>query len=151
MLDTVWKPHATVAAIVEHDGRYLLVEELCSGRSVFNQPAGHLEDNESLYEAVIREVQEETTYLFQPQALVGCYRWRDSEKNRTHLRMAFCGTVSDKNSDQTLDTGIIDTHWLSYEDISRNTALRSPLVLQCINDYLAGHRYPLEIFHDVVS
>ena len=96
MLDTVWKPHATVAAIIERDDHYLLVEETCSctGRSVFNQPAGHLEDNESLYDAIVREVKEETTFLFKPEALVGCYRWRDSKKNRTHLRMAFCGVAT---------------------------------------------------------
>ena len=151
MTDNVWKPHATVAAIIEQNGCFLLVEELCSGTRVYNQPAGHLEDNESLQDAVVREVREETRFLFAPESLVGCYRWRDTRKNRTHIRMTFCGSVSDEKPEQPLDDGILDTHWLSYEEINQSSALRSPLVLQCINDYRAGHRYPLELLHDVVS
>ncbi len=151
MLDTVWKPHATVAAIVERDGHFLLVEETCAGKSVFNQPAGHLEDDESLYDAVIREVREETTFLFEPQAIVGCYRWRDAAKQRTHLRMTFCGTVSDERPDLPLDEGIIATHWLSYDEILNHSSLRGPLVAQCIDDYRAGRRYPLEFIRDIVT
>ena len=151
MTDTVWKPHATVAAIIEMDGKYLFVEEHSGGKSVVNQPAGHLEDDESLYDAVIREVREETSFLFAPEAIVGCYRWRDPGKQRTHLRMAFCGSVSDEQPNQPLDEGIIATHWLSYNEISAHPALRSPLVLQCVDDYQAGRRFPLEFIRDVVA
>ena len=150
MSETIWKPHATVAAVIEREGRYLLVEELCSGKSVFNQPAGHLEDGESLHDAVIREVREETTFLFDPQAIVGCYRWRDPNKQNTHLRMTFCGTVSDEQPSWSLDEGIIATHWLSYDEIASHNALRSPLVLQCLDDYQSGRRYPLDFIRDVV-
>ncbi len=149
MLDNVWKPHATVAALIEKDGYFLLVEEICSGRPVFNQPAGHLEDEESMYEAVIREVREETKREFHPQALVGCYRWRNPQKMKTYLRIAFCGSVGDEIPELTLDSGIIATHWLSYKEITRHNSLRSPLVLQCIDDYKAGNRFPLDFIRDV--
>ena len=149
MLDTIWKPHVTVAALIEKDGYFLLVEETCSGRSVFNQPAGHLEDRESLYNAVIREVREETTREFYPQALVGCYRWREPQKKNTYLRLAYSGSVGDEIPGLILDREIIATHWLCYREIVNHNALRSPLVLQCIDDYLAGNRTPLEFIHDV--
>lgn len=147
--DSVWKPHATVAAVIESDGYYLLVEEICSGRSVFNQPAGHLEDGESLYDAVIREVREETTRQFHPQALVGCYRWREPQHKITYLRTTFCGSVGDEIPGLILDPDIVATHWLNYREISNHNALRSPLVLQCVDDYQAGKRFPLDFIHDI--
>ena len=118
----IWEPHVTVAAIVEREQHYLMVEEYCSGVIRFNHPAGHLEDGESFIEAVIREVREETTFLFQPEAIVGYYRWRDVGKQRTHLRMAFCGTVNDERPEQVLDQGIIATHWICYDDIVKHPA-----------------------------
>lgn len=151
MPNIIWKPHATVAALIERDDYFLLVEEICAGKPVFNQPAGHLEDNESLQCAVVREVLEETTRVFRPEALVGYYRWRDPEKNRTHMRMAFCGTVGEENTALSLDEDIVAAHWLSYREIARHKALRSPLVLRCIDDYRAGRRFPLDFACDVFT
>ncbi len=146
----IWKPHATVAAVIHRDDQYLMVEELIDGERVFNQPAGHLEDRESLQEAIIREVREETAWLFEPQYLLGIYRWRHPVKGNTHLRTTFVGTVSDHRSDQPLDEGITGAHWCTREQLLHShTRLRSNLVLRCIDDYLAGQRAPLEILHDV--
>jgi 8-oxo-dGTP pyrophosphatase MutT (NUDIX family) len=140
----VWKPDVTVAAVVERDGRFLLVEERIRGQLVLNQPAGHLEDGESLLQAVVREALEETAWVFTPQALLGTYLWR-SPRGRTTLRVAFVGTVSDFDPGRALDPPIIATHWLTQDEISaRGTSLRSPLVARCIEDYLRGLRLPLE-------
>ena len=107
-------PEVTVAAVVEREGRFLMVEELISGRLVLNQPAGHLEDRESLIEAAIRETREETAWRFHPEALVGIYLWRNPDNERTFLRFAFCGTVDQHDSAQPLDTGIQRALWLSH-------------------------------------
>ena len=96
----IWKPHATVAAIVEKDGKYLMVEEDIEGDIVYNQPAGHLEPNENLIDAVIRETQEETAWLFKPEALIGIYLWEQPNKGRTFLRFAFCGQCSNHHAKQ---------------------------------------------------
>jgi 8-oxo-dGTP pyrophosphatase MutT (NUDIX family) len=139
----VWKPDATVAAVIERDGRFLLVEERIRGRLVFNQPAGHLEDRESLLAAVIREVQEESAWVFEPQWLLGVYLWR-SPRGHTTLRFAFSGVIRDFDPTRTLDLPIVATHWLTRADIeARRERLRSPLVLRCIEDYLSGTRLPL--------
>jgi 8-oxo-dGTP pyrophosphatase MutT (NUDIX family) len=138
-------PDVTVAAIVERESRYLLVEERISGRLVLNQPAGHLEDRETLLDAVVREAREETAWGFAPTALVGTYLWRNPDTARTFLRFAFCGTIGDFREGQPLDTGIVRTLWLSREQILNQQArLRSPLVLRCIDDYLLGRRQPLD-------
>jgi len=127
-----------------------MVEERVHGQIRFNQPAGHLEDNESLVDAAVRECREETACLFQPQALVGLYRWRNAEKNDTYLRATFCGDCSDSETEQALDDDIIAAHWMTLDEIrSREAQLRSPLVLRSLDDYLAGKRYPLEILVDV--
>jgi 8-oxo-dGTP pyrophosphatase MutT (NUDIX family) len=140
----VWKPDVTVAAVIERDGRFLLVEERIRGRLVFNQPAGHLEDGESLLQAVVRETLEETAWVFTPQALLGSYLWR-SPRGHTTLRFAFSGTVSDFDAHRTLDPPVIATHWLRQEDlVARTASLRSPLVVRCIEDYQHGLRLPLE-------
>lgn len=129
-----------------------MVEEAVHGQICFNQPAGHLEDNESLVEAAIRECLEETAWHFQPAALVGIYRWRHPEKNDTYLRATFCGECSDEDTQRSLDTDIIAAHWLTLDDIrSRSKILRSPLVLQSISDYLDGRRYPLELLTDIAQ
>jgi len=146
----IWKPRATVAVICEKNGHFLIVEEKVHGKIRFNQPAGHLEDHESLIDAAIRECQEETARTFRPRALVGLYRWRNNRKNDTYLRATFCGDCTDADSEQALDEGIIAAHWMTLDEIRERTAdLRSPLVLRSLEDYLAGSRYPLQLLVDV--
>jgi len=145
-----WKPHVTVAAIIEKNHKFLLVEELVDGKKVLNQPAGHLEPDESFLNAVIRETEEETANIFQPEYLTGLYRWVLTEKDRTYIRLCFAGKITATLENQALDTDIIGNHWLSYEEIiERNNQLRSPLVLTCINDYRQGNRYPLDLLKDL--
>ena len=144
-----WKPHATVAAIVEREGKFLIVEENVNGEIVYNQPAGHLDPEESLIDAVIRETREETAWLFKPEALVGIYLWPQPNTQRTFLRFAFCGTCSDFHAEQTLDEGILRAFWLSKDELLDSKKLRSPMVIQNIDDYLAGQRYPLDILSTV--
>lgn len=145
----MWQPDVTVAALCEKDGQFLLVEERSKSTQqiVFNQPAGHLEDGESLVAAVIRETLEETCRHFEPQALLGLYRHRN-DHGKTYIRYCFTGTISELDSSYTLDPDIIRTHWSSLDAIRANTALRSPLVLQCIDDYLAGKRYSLDLLRE---
>ena len=138
-------PDITVAAVTETAGRFLVVEERINRRLVFNQPAGHVEQGETLLAAVVREVREETAWGFEPQALIGVYLWRNPASGRSYMRFAFTGKVKDHNAAQRLDRGIVRTHWLSREDLrEREPRLRSPLVLRCIEDYLGGSRLPLE-------
>ncbi len=140
----IWKPHVTVAAVLERDGRFLLVEEMTEEGVRYNQPAGHLECGESLIEAAIRETREETAYDFLPEALVGIYQWRKPERDLSYLRFAFSGRVLAHDALQQLDEGIIAAHWLTPEEIRvRQAQLRSPLVMRCIEDYLADCRCPL--------
>jgi 8-oxo-dGTP pyrophosphatase MutT (NUDIX family) len=134
----------TVAALIESDGRYLLVEERAGGRVVFNQPAGHLEPGESLTEAVIRETLEETGFRFEPTAVLGLYQWCSDAEELTFLRVAFCGLASAPIGKPVLDDVIIATHWLSRNQIlARESRLRSPMVLSCIDDHAAGKQFPL--------
>jgi 8-oxo-dGTP pyrophosphatase MutT (NUDIX family) len=142
----IWKPNVTVAAVVEQDGKFLLVEEQTRGGILFNQPAGHLEPAESIIQGSIRETLEETGYTFTPQWVLGIYRWHSHAGNITFLRFAFTGSVSDHDPGRTLDAGIVRAAWFSPDEI-RETACRhrSPLVMKCVEDYLAGKRYPLEI------
>jgi 8-oxo-dGTP pyrophosphatase MutT (NUDIX family) len=140
-----WKPDLTVAAIVERQGRFLLVEERIRGRRVFNQPAGHVEDRETLLAAVARETLEETAWHFTPEHLLGIYLWRAPVSGHSTLRLAFIGSVTDHDPIRTLDPPVLATHWLTREEIlSRGSALRSPLVMRCIEDYLSGRRLPLD-------
>jgi len=140
-----WNPEVTVAAVVERDGRFLFVEERIEGRLVLNQPAGHLEDGETLVEAVIRETREETAWRLQPEALVGTYLWRNPLNGRTFLRFAFCGVVDDHRAAQPLDAGIVRAVWLSHHQLLAQSArVRSPLVPRCLEDYLLGKRQPLD-------
>jgi 8-oxo-dGTP pyrophosphatase MutT (NUDIX family) len=137
-------PEITVAAVTETDGRFLVVEERIDRRLVFNQPAGHVEAGETLVEAVVREVREETAWLFTAKELVGVYLWRRPDTGRVTKRFTFSGTVTDHRADQPLDDGIVSTHWLTQAELKgREPQLRSPLVLLCIEDYLAGRRQPL--------
>ena len=188
---TIWKPHVVVAAIIERDGRFLMVEETTEDGVRYNQPAGHLEAHESLLDAVVRETMEETAHHFAPEALLGIYRWRarphpgplpgfapltptlsrsrereqtlspnrltgegdiaslrDSQPrtDRVYLRFAFTGRVTDFDPESSLDAGILRALWLTPAEIDAlKPQHRSPLVAQCIADYQAGRRYPLEL------
>jgi len=148
----VWKPDVTVAAIAERDGQFLVVEERASGRVVINQPAGHLEDGETFLEAVVRETLEETAWVFAPRAVVGVYVWRPAHVNRTFLRIAFSGELAGHDAARPLDHGILRTRWLSRAELAEPRArLRSPIVLQCVDDYLAGARYPLSLISHLIA
>ena len=134
----------TVAAVIERSGRYLLVEERVAEQLVFNQPAGHLELGESLLEAVVREVGEETGFAFVPEALVGVYLWQSNGPDHAYLRVCFTGSATAPTSEPTLDVGIVAAHWLSREQLlNPERELRSPLVLRCIDDFRNGARFPL--------
>ncbi len=142
----IWFPHVTVAAVIERDGKFLLVEEESDETIVLNQPAGHWEANESLIEAAIRETLEETAYHFQPSALVGIYRWTVPHKDITYLRFAFTGEILAHAENHPLDTGILRALWLTPAELQAQKGRhRSPLVLRCLEDYLAGKRYPLAL------
>lgn len=146
----VWKPHVTVAAVIERDGKFLLVEEETDSGIRYNQPAGHLECREALTDAVVREVLEETGCTFVPQYLIGVYNWRNEAKDLTYLRFAFGGEVVAHDAQRQLDAGIIAAHWLSLDEIQAVQArLRSPMVMRCMNDYLSGQRCPLELLKDL--
>lgn len=146
----VWKPHATVAAIVERDNRFLIVEEMSAGKVVYNQPAGHLDPDESLITAAIRETQEETAWQFTPEYISGIYRWDQKSTDRCFLRVAFVGSCKNHNKDQKLDAGIIKALWLTRDElVAQQDKLRSPLVLRCIDDYLEGKKYPLDLLVDI--
>ncbi len=142
-----WTPHLTVATIIERDGQFLLVEEYADGDDlVYNQPAGHLDEHETLAAAAIRETLEETAWEVDVNAIVGIYYWTHP-KGVTFVRTCFAGTALNHHPDQPLDHGIQRTVWLTREDIALlGPRLRSPMVLRCIDDYLAGKRYPLEFF-----
>lgn len=143
-----WKPNVTVAAIAERNGRFLLVEEDVEGQILFNQPAGHLENGETLIEAVQREVLEETAYIFTPQHLVGVYLYPNPRSDIVYLRFCFSGSCPGQPAATELDDGIIRTHWLRRDEIGDlGERLRSHMVIRCIDDYLSGHRYPLELLN----
>lgn len=141
----VWKPNVTVAAVVERDGRFLLVEEETSEGVRLNQPAGHLEPAETIVDAVRRETLEETAYDFTAEQLVGIYRWSRPNSDLTYLRFAFAGSLGAHHRDKPLDTGIIRALWLTREEVLASAERhRSPLVVRCVEDYLAGRRYPID-------
>jgi 8-oxo-dGTP pyrophosphatase MutT (NUDIX family) len=139
-------PSVTVAAVIERGGRFLLVEESIDGRRVLNQPAGHLDPGESLVQACAREVMEETAHHFEPQRLVGIYRWHYAAKDVTFLRFCFRGALVGVESGRALDKEIIALQWLTGDALkSRRAEHRSPLVQQCVDDYLAGRNFPLAL------
>ncbi|MBA2491147.1 MAG: NUDIX hydrolase [Gammaproteobacteria bacterium] len=146
-----WAPHVTVAAIIERDGQFLLVDEVVDGNRVLNQPAGHLDEGETLIDAVIRETLEETAWHFRPSALVGVYRWRQPGGGHTFLRVAFSGEVTAHDPDRKLDAGIIKSVWMTASQLaSAKHRLRSPMVLRCVDDYRSGARHSLSIVSDIV-
>ena len=151
-MDLRWKPNVTVAAIIERDGLYLLVEEHTSEGLRLNNPAGHLDPGESPTQGCARETLEETGHSFEPQALVGIYLSRSihttTEADITYMRFAFCGTLGERDPARELDTGIVRTIWMSPQEVRESAARhRSPLVLQCIEDHLRGQRHPLSLFY----
>jgi 8-oxo-dGTP pyrophosphatase MutT (NUDIX family) len=134
-----WRPNVTVAAVVERDGRYLLVEERAADGSLkLNNPAGHLDPGESLLQAVVREVLEETACVFTPTHLQGIHLAPSAAGDETYLRFAFAGTVSEPLPGRALDDGIVRTLWLTPEEIAAETPRH-------IEDHLAGRRYPLDV------
>jgi 8-oxo-dGTP pyrophosphatase MutT (NUDIX family) len=144
----IWKPSVTVAAIVERDGRFLLVEEDTDRGRLFNQPAGHLDPGESLAHAVTRETLEETAYTFEPTGLLGVYQYHSSADDVTYIRFAFTGNISGPEAGRPLDAGIIRAVWLTPEEIRREESRhRSPLVMRCIDDCLAGRGFPLDVLY----
>ena len=136
----------TVAAMAEQEGRFLVVQEETDEGVRLNQPAGHLEPEESLIEAVVRETLEETAYGFVPRSLLGVYRWRHPAKGISYVRFAFVGEVTGPETGRALDAGILRALWLTPAELSAQAARhRSPLVQRCIQDYLAGRRFPLDL------
>ncbi len=158
-MDTRWKPSVTVAAIIERDGRYLLVEEETPEGLKLNNPAGHLDPGESPVDGCTREALEETTHRFAPTHLLGIYLSRlqrqrpgESPEDITYLRFAFAGTLGETVPGAQLDTGIVRTVWMAPDEIRASVARhRSPLVLRCMEDHLRGQRYPLELVYTDAS
>ncbi len=146
MSSPIWKPNVTVAALIERDGRFLLVEEETEDGLRFNQPAGHLDEGESLVAACAREAMEETAHLFEPTALVGVYQWQRPQGDITYLRFSFAGKVGASDTARPLDVGIVRAVWLTPAEIEASVARhRSPLVWRCVQDYLSGRRFPLDL------
>jgi len=152
IMSSEWSPSVTVAAVIEHGGRFLLVEEeTCDGLRL-NQPAGHLEAGESLIRAVVRETLEETAHTFEPRALLGCYMSRGrSSRNQgdtTYIRFAFTGDLGSLDAGRQLDTGIVRTVWMTAEELRTCPERhRTPLLMACVNDYLAGKRFALDVIY----
>ena len=142
-----WRPPSvTVAAVIERDGKFLFVEEQQEGRRVFNQPAGHLDPGESLVSACTREVLEETAHRFVPTGLVGIYRWYYAAADVTFLRFCFSGQILGVEKNRAPDKEIVALHWLTPEELKQKSSMhRSPLVQQCVDDYLAGNNFPLGV------
>lgn len=139
-----WKPSVTVAALVEREGRFLVVEEETSTGLRFNQPAGHLDEGESLIAACYREALEETGCHVTPKSLVGIYQWTVPAGDITYLRFAFDCQLDQIEVGRKLDDGIVAAHWLTLEELkATKDRHRSPLVLQCVEDWLSGRRMPL--------
>lgn len=146
MSRTAVRPAVTVAAVVERDGRYLIVEEETRAGLRLNQPAGHVEAGESIVAAAARETLEESAWRVEPTALVGVYQWQSTESGETFVRFTFAATAREHEPARPLDAGIVRALWLSYGDIAaRIEQHRSPLVLRSVDDYRAGRRWPLGV------
>lgn len=141
-----WAPHVTVATIIEQDNRYLMVYEEADGNKVYNQPAGHLEPNETLKEAALRETLEETGWHVQLTGVVGINLYTAPSNGITYFRTTFIANALSHDAQRPLDTGIIEAVWLTYEElVARKDQLRSPMTLQIIEEYRAGRRFPLDV------
>ncbi|AZR22824.1 NUDIX hydrolase [Xanthomonas vasicola] len=144
-----WHPDVTVAAVVVRDGRFLQVEESIGGRLLLNQPAGHLEPNESLLDAAVRETLEETAWDVRLTQFIGTYQWV-APSGQCFLRFAFVADAVTHHPDRSLDTGVVRALWMTPEELRASTEhLRSPLVWDVVADYLAGQRYPLSLLRHV--
>ncbi|MCB4795145.1 NUDIX hydrolase [Pseudomonas sp. NP21570] len=144
-----WHPHITVATVIEDQGRFLLVEELKAGRLVLNQPAGHLEANENLREAAIRETLEETGWEVELTGLVGIYLYTAPSNGITYQRVCFAARAVRHDAQRPLDDGIVAARWLSREELGQQPERwRSELVPRCIDDYLAGSLHPLDVIRN---
>ena len=144
----IWKPNVTVASIVELDGKFLMVEEESPAGPVLNQPAGHLDPNESMEDAVIRETLEETGWKVELKALVGIYHY-PAPNGVTYFRFSFAATAIEQLPAAELDAGIIGPVWLTLEELSaRKSQWRSPMVKRCIEDFAAGKRFPLDMVYE---
>lgn len=143
-----WYPHTTVACIVEDNGRFLMVEEKDQGQTVFNQPAGHLDENETLYAAALRETLEETAWEVELDAFLGTYQYISPANQVTYIKHCFISSPLQHRPELALDKDIIAAHWLSAEEIfAPGFNARSPIVLKVLQDYLAGQRYPLSLIY----
>lgn len=150
MDSAVWKPSVTVAAVIERDGSFLLVEEEADGRRVYNQPAGHWEPGETLVDACVRETLEETAWRCEPRQLVGVYRWHYAPADNTFLRFTFACVPLGLDASRQLDREIVRAVWLTADEIRTLAPVhRSPLVMRCIDDFIAGQRWPLEVITHV--
>lgn len=146
----LWYPHLTVATIVEKQDKFLIVKEISDAKTVLNQPAGHVEKNETLIEAALRETLEETGWHVSIDALVGFYMYTSPHSQTTYFRALFAATPLHEEPDYELDEGILEAQWLSHEQLKQQAQmLRSPMVLQCVEDYLAGKRLPLDCISHV--
>lgn len=144
-----WTPHATVATVVERDGRFLMIEEVSSGRVVLNQPAGHLEENELFADAALRETMEESGWQVELKYLIGLYAYKSPNSKITYHRLCFAADALEHHLDSPLDDGILRTLWMTRDEIAENPErLRSQTVLQCIDDYLAGKHYPMDFVNE---
>jgi len=149
-IDAVWKPHVTVAAVVEDNGRFLMVEEETELGTLFNQPAGHLEKGEDLVSAMLRETLEETAWEVEAKSLIAIYRWPHPRFDITYLRFAFAARPVRHHPERKLDEGILAAHWLDLDTLKANRERhRGPQVLQCVNDYLAGNHLPLDCLKEL--
>lgn len=141
-----WAPHVTVATIIERDNRFLMVYEEADGKKVYNQPAGHLDPDETLEEAAIRETLEETGWTVKLTGVVGVNLYTAPSNSVTYLRTTFIGEVVNHDPSYKLDTGIIEAVWLTYEELAAHQdQLRSPMTLQIIDDYRKGRVFPLNV------
>lgn len=144
--DEQFKPNTTVAAVIHYDGKFLLVEESDNGQIVYNQPAGHLEANENLMTACQREVEEETGLKLTPDYVNGIYYFHRADLNLYFLRFCFVIELTECLDTKPQDDEIIAAHWLTLEEIQqKEKQLRSPMVMQCINDYLANKKTGVKI------
>lgn len=150
-VDAVWRPRVTVATVVADQGRFLFVEETIRGELVLNQPAGHLEPNESLLDAALRETLEETGWTVELTDFVGVYQWNTPDGSAEYLRVAFAGRPLRHNRERRLDDGIVRALWLTREEAAAQSARhRNPMVLGNIDDWLSGRRYPLDIVQSLL-
>ncbi|KRE87252.1 NUDIX hydrolase [Rhodanobacter sp. Soil772] len=141
----IWRPHVTVACVVADGERYLMVEEEVNGRLAYNQPAGHLDDGESLTAAALRETLEETGWTVELQHLIGVHQWRSTEHGDAVIRFSFAARALSHDPDRPLDTDIRRALWLTRAEIAAlGDRLRSPMILQSIDLWLGGQRLPLE-------